>query len=253
MVDFGAIVGALALAAAVIVPIWQSKKQSQKKQLIIDPVSINLIDLDSQSKKSVKERLKVLWDDQLIRKLDVTEIKILNRRQSIDESDFKQPLEISFDKAKILHVETIEKGPEKLQIIHDFDASKVTISISLINKGEFFIIKVITDNLGGVSDISAGARIKNGEVINQHKLRSERVFKLMDIIDEWVGYLAIPLGTIVFFWFFSDDMGLNITWNEKTKDFLLFMSKMFGTVIVTATVFILVFSILPRKIFERRK
>ena len=242
------VLGILAVGAT----FWVYWKQSQKLMLIVNPISINLIDLESESKKQVREMLSVHWGERPIHKLDVTEVTISNDSKPISKEDFTSPLIISFGEAEILDAKIVEKNPNNMEVTILHQGSNVSTIMPLLNKGESFVVKVITNNLKDVSVLLAEARIKNGIVINKHRVYGKRILvqKLLEMWETFMGLLIIPGGFFVFFWFFGDDFGLKWNW-EKFKDFAIFMTKLMSTLIGIGILFIFLSSI-PRWFLEKK-
>ncbi|MBI3331641.1 hypothetical protein HYZ99_01635 [Candidatus Peregrinibacteria bacterium] len=252
--DFNPVLGWVVGLFSILGMFWIYWRQSQKLRLNVNAVSLNLIDLESESKKQVKDMLTVHWGKGPIHKLDITEVTISNNSKAISKEDFLSPLVIRFGTAKILDSKIIEKDPINMKIDILVGESNVTINVPLINKGESFSVKVITNNLKDASLISGEARIKNGAVMNQHLVYTGRAFmqRIFDVWDALVALLVIPFGLLVFFLFFVDKSNLNLGWN-KIIEITLFILKFGFIVIGSGFLFILLFGYFPRWLFERSR
>jgi len=247
-----AFAGLVVAVLGVLVTVWGNYRQSQRKELSVRPVTLNLIDLDSEVKAKVKDKLRVFWGERVIRKLDITEITIACFSKAISKEDFKSPLKISFDDANILSAEITHKNPDNMEISESHAESQMLITFPLINKGESFSIKVVTDGLKNPSAVIAEARIINGMVVNKNvpNTKKKLIKKCVDLIDWIASYAFIPIGVLIFYWLFGGQFGFHWNW-EIIKPFILFMGKLFLVVIISGVIILVPLGFLRRWLSDK--
>lgn len=146
------------LIAAVISIKWRAKK-FLTYEILSDSALLT-------SSESIRDNLKILYNDKAVKNVRLFKIKITNSgKHPIDDKDFKKTLDFIFAAdAEILTAETISVSPENLDATFIVDNNKISIKPTLLNSGEFFIIKAIISSDKSV--VKCDGRIIGAEIYN---------------------------------------------------------------------------------------
>jgi hypothetical protein len=128
-----------------IITVWLTTRGYAKKityEIIAQTSLVNI------TRSSVKNRIKILLDDNLVENAELILIKIKNTGLiPIKSSDFETPLNLSLGKsAKILSSEIYDLSPANLQIPFSVEEGILTIDPVLLNSKDSFTVKIIADS-----------------------------------------------------------------------------------------------------------
>lgn len=144
--------------------IYNYKRNPRKNLSYEVPVNYRLVNVD----KSIKSRIKVLFDDVEVPEVSIIHVKIVNTgNTTIAEKDYATPVEIRFGKnAKILQSTLSDTFPKDIPAVITNEGDRLTFKPVMLNSEDFIVIKTyvtqveeidVTGRIEGVRQISKRA------------------------------------------------------------------------------------------------
>jgi hypothetical protein len=149
-----------------ILPVFISWKQTQRKSFSYSISSrLNILDIEGD----IKSKLQITFGSRNIQDLYLIIVRFSNSGNTpIIPSDFYRPIEINFGKSsEILSVEILEQSPKKLGAVTSHTSESIEVSPLLLNKGDFFEVKVLVTEF---QDIFIDGRIAGVKSIEEKDL-----------------------------------------------------------------------------------
>lgn len=154
--DFiGAIIGAVALVATIIIYSLQKNKKALSYEIVSKTSLLS-------TKEKLEGKLKILYNDILVQNIKIFEIKVINTGQiAIAASDYERPLCFQFDeKSNVLATEIIETSPKSLTTELTVDRNNVVVKPMLMNAKDYMLVKFVVADYEENS-ITTDVRIKD--------------------------------------------------------------------------------------------
>jgi len=108
-------------------------------------------------REEAKERIQILFDNQLIANARLAVIKLLNQgRIPITSSDFEEPITVSMgSNAEVLAADIVELEPEYLTPSVTVENNEIKIAPLLLNEGDSFTIRAIGSRFDDTIDLTS--------------------------------------------------------------------------------------------------
>lgn len=154
----GVVVAIVSLIMTVVLTIYIYRRQNKQKSLSYEIRSFaSLINVDSQ----IKHALKITYKNTPVSDLKLLLIRFTNSGElPIEEDDFKQPLVVNFDQyGALFDVAVVDTYPHDVQKTIDIalydDLSAFQALPMLLNKGDWFEIKLLLNGVSSLPSVSA--------------------------------------------------------------------------------------------------
>lgn len=207
------IIGLLALVVAILGPLYWYKKKKRAAKLAYSYKVLNIINLDSDEKKDVREHLEVTWKNNKIRKLDAVHVEITNNGDvSFSPADIFEEISVEFVGAKILSAEVIETQPAGLAISLVPNEQKIIVGKTLLNAGDSFAFKILLQEFSGIPKFHT--RIKDLTellCLNEENRIQRRGWHILlgNFIENTIFPIALIVTFFIFDKFIAERMGIS--------------------------------------------
>ena len=140
---YGLIIGIIAVATAIVVPIIVYYLQNKKKKLVFEEIqNLSVINV----KKDFKDKIEIKYADKIVDNLFVSTARFKNKGTlPIKQTDIIKPIEIIFDK-KILKADVIEVSPKGIDVELDTisEGKSVHCKFNLLNPNDYFTLQFVS-------------------------------------------------------------------------------------------------------------
>ncbi len=145
----------------------------------------------------IKDNLKILYKDQLIDVIYMTEIKFKNTgNDAITSDDVIIPLEILYSDIEIYDAEVSEKKPEEVIVNLIKNDTSISMNLNLLNSGEYFIIQILSSS---ELNYKVTGRIKNIKISKMTKSNPIWFFTSSGVFLLGIFFLVIIVSIILIF------------------------------------------------------
>jgi hypothetical protein len=184
-------VATLVGSVSLLVTIFLSVKQRQRKALSYEILSDESL---LSVKNEIKGKLQILYEGKAVQQMRLIVLRIFNSGNvPIQISDYEQSTQLCFGKnAQILSAEVVGVDPKELNVSINIEENKVIVNPILLNKTDFFKIKILTTK-------SCDQPLITGRIVGVKKISKFVGPKMLcyflicvGIVLQITGYLAGP-------------------------------------------------------------
>jgi hypothetical protein len=163
--DFLAWIPSISAIIALTALIYNYKRNPRKSLSYEVPISDRLVNID----KSIKSRIKVLFDEVEVPEVSIIHVKIVNTGNTpIAEKDYATPVEIRFGKdAKILQSTLGATFPKDIPAAIANEGDRLTFKPVLLNSEDYVLIKAYVTQ---VEEVRVSGRIEGVKLISKRAM-----------------------------------------------------------------------------------